>query len=113
MQIATFVPRFNSASGVQPGVEAGFAVATYYGVPIIPCQDYDSSIATARTNEVAPIAMLDTDYLRFAVMQPTQYVESNDLSKFSLGYGTKGYYETWGELRCYNFAAQGKLRDIK
>lgn len=113
MQIATFVPRFNGAAGVQPGVEAGFAVATYFGVPIIPCQDYDSSIATARTNEVAPILYLDTDFIRFAVKQPTKYVESDDQNKFSLGFIAQGYYETWGELRCYNFAVQGKLRDLK
>jgi len=115
MQIATFVPRYGGAAGVTPGVEAGFSVATYFGVPIIPCQDYDSSIASVRTNEVAPIMFADIDYLRFAVLRPTQYVESNlgeDVVTFEK-LGVEGLYTTVGELRCYNFAAQGKLRDIK
>ena len=113
LEMATFVPRYNEAAGTQPGVEAGFGVATYYDVPIIPCQDYDASIATVRTNEVAPIIMLDTDYIRFAVAKPTNYVESDEQNKFYLGFGKKGYYETWGELRCYSFTMQGKIRDIK
>ena len=110
---ALFVPRFNEASGVTPGVETGFSVATYFGVPIIPCQDYDSSLATVLTNEVAPILFLDTDFVRFAVLAPTTYTETDDADKGSLGQGKQGWFETWGELRCYNFPAQGKLRDIK
>jgi hypothetical protein len=110
---ALFVPRYNEASGVTPGVEAGFAVATYNGVPIIPCQDYDSSLATVLTNEVAPILFLDTDFIRFGLLRPTAYYETDDGDKAGIGQGKKGWYETWGELRCYNFDAQGKLRDIK
>jgi hypothetical protein len=113
MSKAMFVPRYNEASGVTPGVETGFSVATYFGVPIIPCQDYDSSIATVRTNEVAPILFLDTDFIRFAVLAPTTYTETNDADKGALGQGKQGWNETWGELRGYNFAGQGKLRDIK
>jgi hypothetical protein len=112
-KMAQFVPRFGEAAGVTGGEEVGFSVATYFGVPIIPCQDYDASIATARTNEVAPITMLDTDYVRFAVAKPTQYTESDPADKISIGMGKKGWFETWGELRCYSFAFQGKVRDIK
>lgn len=110
---AMFVPRFNEASGITPGVDAGFSVATYFNVPIIPCQDYDSSIASARTSEVAPITILDTDFIRFDVLSPTQYFQTDDGDKASLGQGVEGWYETWGELKCYNFAVQGKVRDLK
>lgn len=115
MQIATVVPRMGGAAGLQPGVEAGFSVATYFGTPIIPCQSYDSSIATARTNEVGPIAMIDNRYMRFAVLRPTQYLETDlGLDKvLREELVIKGYYSTVGELRCYFFGAQGKVRDIK
>lgn len=114
---AMFVPRAGGAAGVTPGYEAGFSVATYFGVPIIPCQDYDSSIATVRSanNEVAPIMFADTDYIRFAVRMPTVYKESrypDDVINLN-GHGMEGHYFTIGELKCYNLVVQGKLRDIK
>jgi len=112
---AWVVPRADGASGVTPGTEAGFNVATYFGVPIIPCQDYDSSLATARTGEVAPIMFADTRFIRLAVKMPTVYVESkypDDTIQLDK-HGMEGHYYTIGELRCYNFAAQGKVRDIK
>lgn len=110
---AMFVPRFNEAAGVTPGVDAGFAVATYFGVPIIPCQDMDSDLASVRTNEVAPVLFLDTDYVRFDVLTPTLYAQTDDGDKTAIGQGVEGWFETWGELKCYNFAAQGKVRDLK
>lgn len=110
---AMFVPRFSEAAGVTPGVEAGFSVATYFGVPIIPCQDLNSSLASARTNEVAPIEFLDTDFVRFGVLAPTVHTQTDPADKAAIGQGMKGWFETWGELRCYNFDAQGKLRDLK
>ena len=115
MEVAQFIPRFNGASGVTPGVEAGFNVATYHRVPIIPCQDYNSSAATARTNEVAPIMFADTDFIRFAVLRPTMYVESDLGVDMVTGnrLAWEGYAQTIGELRCYNFVAQGKVTDIK
>jgi hypothetical protein len=115
MDMATYVPRFNEAAGVTPGVEAGFSVATYFGVPIIPCQDYDSSIASARTNEVAPIFFGDSRYIRLAVLRPTLAREmnlGNDVITFGK-HALEGEFSTIGELRCYNFAAQGKVQDIK
>lgn len=114
---AWMIPRVDGASAVTPGTEVGFNVATYFGVPIIPCQDYDSSIATARTSsgEVAPILFIDSRFVRVAMKMPTVYVESKypgDTINIG-GHGMEGHYYTIGELRCYNFSAQGKLRDIK
>ena len=114
MRMAPFVPRFNAAAAVTPGIEGGFNVATYFGVPIIPCIDYDSSQATVRSNEIAPINMIDVDYVRFAVLEPTRYVETGHAEMLTREkFDMEGMYSTVGELRCYNFAAQGKLRDIK
>jgi hypothetical protein len=112
---AKFVPRFNGAVGVGPGFEVGFNVATYNGIPIIPTPDYNSSRATARTGEVGPIMFADTRFLRFAVLRPTSYYESRwpEDSIPLNGHGMEGHYITVGELKCYNFAAQGKVTDIK
>jgi len=111
---AWFVPRVDGASAVTPGTEVGFNVATYFGVPIIPCQDYDSSIASVRTGELAPINFVDSRFVRVAILAPTVYVESAyPGDAIALGHGMEGHYITTGELRCYNFVAQGKLRDIK
>jgi len=112
---AKFIPRAGGAAGVTPGYETGFNVATYFGVPIIPCQDYVSSRETARTNEVGPIMFCDTDYVRLATLMPTTYVQSNypgdtiNLNEHRI----EGHYYTSGQLRCYNFKAQGALKDIK
>lgn len=112
---ATFVPRYGEAAGVTPGVETGFSVATYFGVPIIPCQDYDSSIATVRTDEIAPIFFGDSRFLRLGVKLPTQYLETRWPEDAVLvnEHGMEGHYVTVGELRAYRFNTHGKLRDIK
>jgi len=112
---ATYIPRFGGAAGVTAGYEAGFNVATYNGVPIIECQDYDSSIAAVRTNEIAPMMFADTRFIRMGMRMPTVYVESaypGDTIALD-GHGMEGHFYTVGELRCYNLAVQGKLRDIK
>jgi hypothetical protein len=112
---ATFIPRAGEASAVTPGLEVGFNVATYFGIPIIPCKDYDSSRAAVRTNEVGPINFINTKYNRVAMLQPTVYTQSNwpeDTIRIGT-HGTEGHYYTIGELRCYNFVVNGKVTDIK
>ena len=115
MDVGKVVPAYGGARGSLPGVEAGFNVALYNGIPIIPCQDYDSSLATARSGEIAPILFLDTDFLRLAIAKPTRYIETNlGEGMVAIDYlGIEGYYETMGQLRAYAFAFHGKLRDIK
>jgi len=112
---AKFIPRYSGAAGLQPGYEVGFNVATYLGIPIIPCVDYDSSRATARTGEVGPITFLDSRFIRFAVMQPTMYVESEYPGDAVVlnEHGMEGHYLTVGELKAYAFAQHGKVTDIK
>ena len=111
---AKFVPRFGGAAGVQPGFEVGFNVATYNGIPIIPCIDYDSGRAAVRTGEIGPITLVDSRYMRLAIARPTQYIQTNwPDDAIVRNHGVEGHYITVGELKCYNFAAQGKVTDIK
>ena len=106
---ATVVPTFNGVRGVKPGVEAGFMVSTYHGTPILTSQyvpDHDT---------IEAIYFLDTDYLKFATLKPTVYSETGAGKDF-LYHGKFKYrllFETMGEVRCYNFAVQGKLVDLK
>jgi len=106
---ARIVPTFGGVKGLAPGVEAGFMVATYNGIPIITSQhilDHDT---------IESIYYLDTDYLKFATAKPTTYSETGAGKDFlNTGYfAYQGLYETMGELRCYRFNTQGKLCDLK
>jgi hypothetical protein len=102
---------FNGVQGVQ-GMQAGtMPVAFYNRIPIIT--DVNS---LKDTGGISRIYFLDTDFLKMRVAMPTSYFEGG-MSRgdpFSLGYlKTEGMYLTGAELVCYNFKAQGKLRDIK
>ncbi len=106
MQTTTVKPTFNGVQAALPGVEAGFAVATYHGIPIIPtfrCQTGGSGISH--------IYFLDTDYLFLKVAKPTQYVESHDMLALDR-LGMRGAYRTMAELTCTRFNVQAKIRDL-
>lgn len=109
MDTARVVPTFGGVRGPAPGVEAGFMVATYFGIPIIP------SVNVANYSTIAPIYFLDTDYLKLAVAKPTTYVETGKGEGFLYRalFATEGMYETMGELRAYRFNCHGKLVDLK
>lgn len=107
MESAKIVPTYGGVRGPAPGVEAGFMVATYHQIPIIPTQAADACIDT-----ISRIHFLDTDFVRFRTAKPTRYLESRDifaLDKLQI----EGAYETMGELVCTFFAGQGKIRDLK
>jgi hypothetical protein len=107
MESAKIIPTYGGVRGPAPGVEAGFMVATYHAIPIIPTQAADMCIDT-----ISRIHFLDTDFVRFRTAKPTRYLESRDvfaLDKFQI----EGAYETMGELICTFFAGQGKIRDLK
>ena len=61
-----------------PGTRAGFQLATYRGVPILPDPDTAKSTNTSGTTLGSNFYMFDTDYMEIAVMYPTQYVENRD-----------------------------------
>lgn len=108
MNEAKVTPSVNGIKGVE-GQAAGFIVATYNGVPIIPSKD-------VAQDTLSRMYFLDTDYLSLRVAKPTQYFESGILSGDPFGVnrlGQEGLYRTMAEIVCTWFGAQGKLRDLK
>ena len=96
-----------TVNGVQTvaGAEAGFDIASYKGVPIIP----DSNVLQ---DTLSRIMLCDFDHLHMGVLTPVQYMESNDwfgLDKFV----TMGLYHMQGEVICTKYKAQGKVRDLQ
>lgn len=96
-----------TVNGVQTvsGSEAGFDIASYKGVPIIP----DSNTLQ---DDLSRIYLCDFDHLHMGVLTPVQYMESNDwfgLDKFV----TMGLYHMQGEVICTKYKAQGKVRDLQ
>ena len=109
MEEKRVTPTYNGVKGV-PGMEAGFIVATYNGVPIIPTKDMDDD------GNLSKIYYLDTDYLYFSTAIPTQYFESGIETgdPFAINrLGQEGLYRTMGEIWPTFFGAQGSFRDLK
>ena len=109
MEEKRVTPTYNGVKGV-PGIEAGFIVATYNGVPIIPTKDMDDD------GNLSKIYYLDTDYLYFSTAIPTQYFESGIETgdPFAINrLGQEGLYRTMGEVWTTFFGAQGSIRDLK
>jgi hypothetical protein len=64
---------------------------------------------------ISRIYFLDTDFVKMAVAQPTKYMETQfdeDMIYMNVT-GKEGWYQTIGELRCYCFNKQGKIRDLR
>ena len=107
MEEKRVVPTFNGVKGV-PGIEAGFIVSTYNGVPIIPTKDMAD-------DGISRIYFLDTDYMYFCTAIPTQYYESGIETgdPFAINrLGQEGLYRTMGELWTTFFGGQGSIRDL-
>jgi hypothetical protein len=108
MEEKRVTPTYNGVKGV-PGIEAGFIVATYNGVPIIPSKDITQ-------DGIGRIYYLDTDYMHFSTAIPTQYFESGIETgdPFAINrLGQEGLYRTMGEVWTTFFGAQGSVRDLK
>ncbi len=111
MDSKRITPTYNGVKGV-PGLEAGFIVATYNGVPIIPTKDMPQDGA----GSLSRMYYLDTDYLWFQTAIPTQYYESGIETgdPFAINrLGQEGLYRTMGELWCSFFGASGSIRDLQ
>ena len=103
----TMTASFNGVQVAAPGVEGGFMVSTYHGIPIIPVHR-----CTTGGSGVSNIYFLDTDHLAIKVAKPTQYIQQDDplaIDRFCM---VGGFY-TMAELICTNFAYQGKIRDLE
>ena len=108
MEEKRVTPTYNGVKGV-PGVEAGFIVATYNGVPIIPTKDMPK-------DSLSRMYFLDTDYVHFSTAIPTQYFESGIETgdPFAINrLGQEGLYRTMGEIWTTFFGAHGSIRDLK
>jgi len=108
MEEKRVTPTYNGVKGV-PGIEAGFIVATYNGVPIIPSKDVEP-------DGLSRMYFLDTDYMYFSTAIPTQYFESGIETgdPFAINrLGQEGLYRTMGEVWTTFFGAQGSIRDLK
>ena len=109
MESKTVTPTYNGVKGV-PGIEAGFIVATYNGIPIIPSKD-----VTAAASGISRMYYFDTDYLWFQTAIPTQYFESGIETgdPFAINrLGQEGLYRTMGEVWCSFFGGMGSIRDL-
>lgn len=108
MEEKRITPTYNGVKGV-PGIEAGFIVATYNGVPIIPSKD-------VQADTLSRMYFLDTDYLYFSTAIPTQYFESGIETgdPFAINrLGQEGMYRTMGELWTTFFGGHASIRDLK
>lgn len=109
MEEKRVTPTYNGVKGV-PGIEAGFIVATYNGVPIIPTKNMLDD------GNLSRMYYLDTDYLYFSTAIPTQYFESGIETgdPFAINrLGQEGLYRTMGEVWTTFFGSQGSVRDLK
>ena len=111
MEEKRVTPTYNGVKGV-PGIEAGFIVATYNGIPIIPTKDMPADT----TGNLTRIYYLDTDYMHFSTAIPTQYFESGIETgdPFAINrLGQEGLYRTMGEVWTTFFGEQGSVRNLK
>ena len=103
------VPGVNGVKGV-PGMEAGFVVATYNGVPLIPSKDVH-----AESGGLSRLYFIDSDYTYFCTAKPTLYHESGIETGDPFGInrlGQMGMFHTMGELWQLFYGAHGKIRDL-
>ncbi len=108
MEEKRVTPTYNGVKGV-PGIEAGFIVATYNGVPIIPSKDVVK-------DGISRMYFLDTDYTYFSTAIPTQYFESGIETgdPFAINrLGQEGMYRSMGELWTTFFGGHGSIRDLQ
>jgi hypothetical protein len=115
VEYRTVVPTYGGVKGVE-GISAGFVVATYNGVPMLPTKDCLQDQPSASPVGMSRLYLLDTDYMWFKVSKPTQYFEAgiSTSNPFAINFmGDKGLYRTMGDLMCNRFNVQAKARDLK
>ena len=94
-----------------PGTRAGFQLATYRGIPILPDPDCPKSLSSADAVLGSNMYILDTDFMEIAVMYPTQYIENRDY--FSAAQLVmRGLFVTIMELRCLRPDVQIGIKDL-
>lgn len=94
-----------------PGTRAGFQLAAYRGVPILPDPDTPKSLSTADAVLGSNFYVLDTDFLEIGVMYPTQYIENRDYFAAN-ALVIRGMFITMMELRALRPDVQAKIADL-
>lgn len=115
VEYKTVVPTYGGVKGVE-GVSAGFIVATYNGVPILPTKNALQDQPLSTPAGLSRMYFLDTDYLFMKIAKPTQYFEAGISSgnPFAVNaIGDKGLYRTMADVICNRFNVQAKARDLK
>jgi len=94
-----------------PGTRAGFQLATYRGIPILPDPDTAKSLSTTDAVLGSNLYVMDTDYLEMAVMYPTQYVENRDYFAAN-SLVLRGMFITLMEMRSLRPDTISKIADL-
>ena len=97
-----------------PGTRAGFQLATYRGIPVLPDPDITKPADSQATSAAlaSNIYVLDTDYLEMAIMYPTQYLENRDYFAAN-ALVMRGMFFTLGEFRALRPDVQAKVTGIQ
>ncbi|HMC00476.1 MAG TPA: hypothetical protein VKN14_05505 [Flavobacteriaceae bacterium] len=105
-----FMPSVNGVSALQPGVDGGFVVALYNGVPIFVSNDVPQ-------DTISRIYLLNLNYTFIKVLMPTMYFQTGLLSNgdpFGIDFlGDEGLFVTMAELISTNMRVNGKIRDLQ
>jgi len=94
-----------------PGTRAGFQLATYRGIPILPDPDTSIALSAADVQLGSNFYILDTDYLEMAVMYPTQYIENRDYFAAN-ALVIRGMFVTMMEMRALRLDVHYKISDL-
>ncbi|MHA2065216.1 MAG: hypothetical protein ACXABY_12640 [Candidatus Thorarchaeota archaeon] len=109
------LPRYGGVVGEVAGVEGGFSVATWKGIPMVTSEHVRCTDGTYG-DTISKAYFLDTEFLELRIASPTRYLETSRTYDAYIAQDKlriEGAYYTVGELICYRFNTQGKLRDIK
>ena len=94
-----------------PGTKAGFQLAQYKGIPVLPDPDNALGVNSDDTDQGSHVYVLDTDFLELAVMYPTQYLENRDYFAVN-ALVLRGLFFTMMELRALRLDAHSKIVDL-
>lgn len=102
-------PSLNGVRVVEPGVEAGFYVASLFGDPVFISKDIQK-------DTLSRLYYLDLAYTHIDILAPTQYFIQGPSTGNPWAVNKlidEALFVTMGELRCRKFNAHGVLRDLQ
>lgn len=100
----------NGVSTVGPGVDGGFQVTSYKGVPVFPSNDVPK-------DTISRIYLINLNHMKIKVVMPTQFYSTGIFSNGNPFPNDKindeGMFLTMAELIATKFNVHAKLRDLK